>query len=48
MPCGSMFLFCLLQYYTIAEKFSNYLLEADQTGEGLKVPLGHAIVFNTD
>ena len=45
LPCGSLFLFCLIQYHIIAEKFSGYFLEADQTGEGLRVPLGHAIVF---
>ena len=44
MLCGSLFLFCLIQYHTTAEKFSGYFLEADQTGEGLRVSLGHAIV----
>ena len=34
----------LIQYHIIAKKFPGYFLEADRTGEGLRVPVGHAIV----
>ena len=44
MTWGSLFFLFLIQYYITAEKFPVYFLEADQTGEGLRVPLGHATV----
>ena len=40
-----LLLIALIQYHILVEKFSGDFSKADQTGEGLRAPLGHAIVL---